>query len=200
MVLLLHWSMLNYAAVVKILKKHGAAAVASFSLQGVCTSVCTPPDVSSLVCLQPRGCDADKRSDVLLRTPFLANVLKQVRRCAEAAVARRACWRCASQLRAGLLRQTARPLALQPLRHGALTWSAAAQPFYSTEHITELVRDAEQRIEALRQGDAGVTTLGTAATAAKVERLRETEALLFRRARRPPPARSRRSRSAQGAL
>lgn len=27
------------------------------------------------------------------------------------------------------------------------------QPFYSTEHVTELVRDAEQRIEELRQGE-----------------------------------------------
>jgi len=43
-------------------------------------SACTPPgNVSSVVCLQPRGRDADKRSGVLLRTPFLANVLKQVR-------------------------------------------------------------------------------------------------------------------------
>ncbi|GFR41498.1 hypothetical protein Agub_g2192 [Astrephomene gubernaculifera] len=41
MVLLLHWSLLNYAAVVKILKKH------------------------------------DKRSGVLLRAPYLANVLQQ---------------------------------------------------------------------------------------------------------------------------
>ncbi|KAK9814479.1 hypothetical protein WJX72_006578 [[Myrmecia] bisecta] len=41
MVLLLHWSLLNYAAVVKILKKH------------------------------------DKRTGVLLRAPFLANVLQQ---------------------------------------------------------------------------------------------------------------------------
>jgi hypothetical protein len=43
MVLLLHWSLLNYAAVVKILKKH------------------------------------DKRSGLLLRAPYLANVLQQVR-------------------------------------------------------------------------------------------------------------------------
>lgn len=43
MVLLLHWSLLNYAAVVKILKKH------------------------------------DKRTRVLLRAPYLANVLQQVR-------------------------------------------------------------------------------------------------------------------------
>lgn len=42
MVLLLHWSLLNYAAVVKILKKH------------------------------------DKRSGLLLRAPYLANVLQQV--------------------------------------------------------------------------------------------------------------------------
>ena len=43
MVLLLHWSLLTYAAVVKILKKH------------------------------------DKRSGLLLRAPYLANVLQQVR-------------------------------------------------------------------------------------------------------------------------
>lgn len=42
MVLLLHWSLLNYAAVVKILKKH------------------------------------DKRTGLLLRAPYLANVLQQV--------------------------------------------------------------------------------------------------------------------------
>ena len=41
MVLLLHWSLLNYAAVVKILKKH------------------------------------DKRTGLLLRAPYLANVLQQ---------------------------------------------------------------------------------------------------------------------------
>lgn len=41
MVLLLHWSLLNYNAVVKILKKH------------------------------------DKRTGLLLRAPFLANVLQQ---------------------------------------------------------------------------------------------------------------------------
>ncbi|KAK9842271.1 hypothetical protein WJX81_003901 [Elliptochloris bilobata] len=97
MVLLLHWSMLNYAAVVKILKKH------------------------------------DKHSSVLLRTRFLANVLKQ--------------------------------------------------PFYSTEHVTELVRSAEQRIEELRQDQdaASAATAGEDATAAKVESLRKSEALLFRR-------------------
>jgi len=169
-------------------------------LEGVCVAACTPPgNVSSIVCLQPRGRDADKRSGVLLRTPFLANVLKQVRQ-----------WRggqtCVSETHLSASRGTAAASsqassALQPLRRGALTRSAAAQPFYSTEHITELVRDAEQRIEALRQGDAGVTTLGSAATAAKVERLRETEALLVRRARRPPPPRSRRSLGlAQGAM
>ncbi len=43
-VLLLHWGLLNYAAVAKILKKH------------------------------------DKRTGVLLRAPYLANVLQQVRR------------------------------------------------------------------------------------------------------------------------
>ena len=83
---------------------------------------------------------ADKHSGVLLRTPFLANVLKQVR-CKQ----------------------------IQPVHNFSLcaciSWATArfswpgldslvtAQPFYSTEHVTELVRDAEQRIEELRQGE-----------------------------------------------
>ena len=40
MVLLLHWSMLNYAAVVKILKKHGASPLQKYSHRSATTSIC----------------------------------------------------------------------------------------------------------------------------------------------------------------
>ena len=91
--LLLHWSMLNYAAVVKILKKHGAALAET--LTPLCTQI--PSAVSGLHallnalygCVLSQDClseadeqctpVADKNSGVVLRAPFLATVLKQVR-------------------------------------------------------------------------------------------------------------------------
>ena len=183
MVLLLHWSMLNYAAVVKILKKHGAAASALS---------CCKASACCLLAPHRETCPASSAYSRAAAMQISARAFCCARRSWQTCSSRCDQWRggqmCVWETHLSAARRSAAAdsqvfLALQPLRRGALTWSAAAQPFYSTEHITELVRDAEQRIEALRQGDAGVTTLGSAATAAKVERLRETEALLFRRAR-----------------
>ena len=94
--LLLHWSMLNYAAVVKILKKHGGLASSSENPSRVarpsllvrfcrcalhcCMSVraITAAQVSPRDLLSASLRDADKNSGVVLRAPFLATVLKQV--------------------------------------------------------------------------------------------------------------------------
>ena len=93
LVLLFHWSMLNYAALVKILKKHGARAGCSTTLSApvgqlahVCAIVPLPVSIllhvprSSLqqVHLLSMTCfDADKVSGREVKAPVLSNALKQ---------------------------------------------------------------------------------------------------------------------------
>lgn len=78
---------------------------------------------------------------MLLRTPFLANVLKQVR------------WKKLCSLSTASAHAPATPAQRRRISWPGSESLATAQPFYSTEHVTELVRDAEQRIEELRQGE-----------------------------------------------
>ena len=77
MVLLLHWSMLNYAGVVKILKKHGkqmpSVLHCHITVSAFPTKMCMKWKCLTAVC-----CDADKQSGVVLRAPFLSTVLQQV--------------------------------------------------------------------------------------------------------------------------
>lgn len=126
MVLLLHWSLLNYAAVVKILKKHGkrrnaigcgrqtlthphllcgglkhtqqllSSGSSRFSIAWHMIDGCANPEpptrmltLSLCVCPSCVNLLADKQSGLLLRAPYLANVLQQV--CGGVVAARGAC-------------------------------------------------------------------------------------------------------------
>ncbi len=155
-------------------------------------SACTPPgNVSSVVCLQPRGRDADKRSGVLLRTPFLANVLKQVRpvarwpnvRVGDAPVSC-AQERCGRQ--PGLLGAAA-----APARCAHLVRGRAAVLLDGAHHRARPRRRAAHRGAAPgRRGrdDAGLCRHGRQGRAPA----RDRGAAVQARARRPPPPRSRR--------